>query len=60
MSPEAEVFIKLSPLEIQRAIGIDLDQDLSQALQFIKEKIVDPCIKGPCKFPQKVTKEVAP
>lgn len=58
MSLETEVFIRLSPLEIQRAMAIDLDEDFSQALQFIKEKIVDPCIKGPCKFPQKVTKGV--
>ena len=41
MSPETEVLIKLSATEIQQALAIDLDRDSSQALQFIKEKIVD-------------------
>jgi hypothetical protein len=50
MYSETEVLIKLSPLEIQQALAIDLDRDPSQALQFIKEKIVDKCFRAPCKL----------
>ena len=50
MYPETEVLIKLSPIEIQQALAIDLDRDPSQALQFIKEKIVDKYFRAPCKL----------
>jgi hypothetical protein len=50
MNPEAEVLIKLSPIEIQQALAIDLDRDPSQAFQFIKEKIVDKCFQASCKL----------
>jgi hypothetical protein len=46
----AEVIIKLSAIEIQKAMAIDLDEDPYQALQFIKEKIVDKCFQAPCKL----------
>ena len=47
---QTEVLIKLSPIEIQQALAIDLDRDPSQALQFIKEKIVDKYFRAPCKL----------
>ena len=47
---ETEILIKLSPIEIQQALAIDLDRDPSQALQFIKEKIVDKYFRAPCKL----------
>jgi len=47
MYPETEVLIKLSATEIQQALAIDLDRDSSQALQFIKEKIVDKYFQAP-------------
>ena len=47
---ETEVLIKLSPIEIQQALAIELDRDPSQALQFIKEKIVDKYFRAPCKL----------
>jgi hypothetical protein len=47
---ETEVLIKLSPMEIQQALAIELDRDPSQALQFIKEKIVDKYFRAPCKL----------
>ena len=50
MYPEAKVLIKLSATEIQQALAIDLDRDSSQALQFIKEKIVDKYFQEPCKL----------
>jgi hypothetical protein len=50
MYPETGVLIKLSPIEIQQALAIDLDRDPSQALQFIKEKIVDKYFPKPCKL----------
>jgi len=50
MYPETEVLIKLNPIEIQQALAIDLDRDSSQALQFIKEKIVDQYFRAPCKL----------
>jgi hypothetical protein len=46
---ETEVLIKLSPIEIQQALAIDLDRDSSQALQFVKEKIVDKYFQKSCK-----------
>jgi hypothetical protein len=49
MYPET-VLIKLSPMEIQEALAIDLDRDPSQALQFIREKIVDQYFRAPCKL----------
>ena len=50
MYPEPEVLVKLSPIEIQQALAIDLDRGSSQALQFIKEKIVDKYFQTPCKL----------
>ena len=47
MYPETEVLIKRSATEIQQALVIDLDRDSSQALQFIKEKIVDKYFQAP-------------
>ena len=50
MYPETEVLIELSATEIQSALAIDLDRDSSQALQFIKEKIVDQYFQASCKL----------
>jgi len=57
---ETEVLIKLSPIEIQQALAIDLDRDPSQALQFIKEKIVDKYFQPPCKLSTFSIKGAAP
>jgi hypothetical protein len=57
---ETEVLLKLSAVEIQQALAIDLDQDSSQALQFIKEKIVDKYFPGPCKLSSVSIKGAAP
>jgi len=57
---ETEVLIKLSAVEIQQALAIDLDQDSSQALQFIKEKIVDKYFPAPCKLSSVSIKGAAP
>jgi len=50
MYPETEVLIKLSPIEIQQALAIDLDRDPSLALQFIQEKIVKQYFRNPCRL----------
>jgi hypothetical protein len=50
MYAEPEVLIKLSAIEIQQALAIELDRDSSQALQFMKEKIVDKYFRAPCKL----------
>lgn len=60
MYPELEVMIKLSAIEIQQALAIELDRDSSQALQFIKEKIVDKYFKAPCKLSALSVKGAAP
>ena len=60
MYPETEVLIKLSPIEAQQALAIDLDRDPSQALQFIKEKIVDKYFRAPCKLSSMSIKGAAP
>jgi hypothetical protein len=60
MYAEPEVMIKLSAIEIQQALAIELDHDSSQALQFIKEKIVDKYFKAPCKLSSLSIKGVAP
>jgi hypothetical protein len=60
MYAEPEVLIKLSPVEIQQALAIELDRDPSQALQFIKEKIVDKYFKAPCKLASLSVKGAAP
>ena len=57
---ETEVLIKLSPIEIQQALAIELDRDPSQALQFIKEKIVDKYFRAPCKLSSVSMTGVAP
>ena len=43
---ETEVLIKLSAVEIQPALAIELDRGLSQALQFIEGKIVVKCFQA--------------
>jgi len=60
MYPETEVLIKLSAIEIRRALAIDLDRDSSQALQFINEKIVDKYFQAPCKLSSVSIKGAAP
>ena len=60
MYPETEVLIKLSPIEIQQALAIELDRDPSQALQFIKEKIVDKYFQAPCKLASVSNKGATP
>jgi hypothetical protein len=60
MYAETEVLIKLSAVEIQQALAIDLDRDSSQALQFIKEKIVDKFFQRPCKLSSVAIKVTAP
>ena len=45
----SELIIRLSALEIQQALAIDLDRDSSEAIQFIKEKIVNKYFQSPCK-----------
>jgi hypothetical protein len=60
MYPEPEVLIKLSAMEIQQALAIELDRDPSQALQFIKEKIVDKYFPPPCKLSSFSLKGAAP
>jgi hypothetical protein len=60
MYPETEVLIKLSPIEIQQALAIELDRDPSQAIQFIKEKIVDKYFHAPCKLASVSNKGAAP
>jgi hypothetical protein len=60
MYAESEVLIKLSAVEIQQALAIDLDRDSSQALQFIKEKIVDKFFQAPCKLASVAIKVAAP
>ena len=60
MYPETKILIKLSATEIQQALAIDLDRDSSQALQFIKEKIVDKYFQEPCKLSSVSIKGAAP
>jgi hypothetical protein len=60
MDSEPEVHIVLSSIEVQRALAIDLDQDSSQALQFIKEKIVAKYFRAPCKLSSVSIKGAAP
>jgi hypothetical protein len=57
---ETEVLIKLSAVEIQPALAIELDGDSSQALQFIKEKIVDKYFPASCKLSSVSIKGAAP
>lgn len=48
--PEAkEFFLHLSATEFQRALAIYLDRDVEEAVQFIKEKIVDTLLAHSCK-----------
>jgi hypothetical protein len=60
MYPETEVLIKLSPIEIQQALAIELDRDPSQAFQFIKEKIIDKYFQKRCKLASVSLKGAAP
>ena len=50
MYPEIEVLIKLSGIESQPALAIDLDRDSSPALEFINGKIVGKYFQAPCKL----------
>lgn len=45
MYPETEVLIKLSAIEIQQALAIDLDEDAEQALSWLHEKIIEKIIE---------------
>jgi hypothetical protein len=60
MYAEPEVLIKLSAIEIQQALAIELDRDSSQALQFMKEKIVDKYFRAPCKLSSNSINGAAP
>jgi hypothetical protein len=55
-----QVVIKLGLAEIQQALAIELDRDSSQALQFIKDKIVDKYFQAPCKLSSVSIKGAAP
>jgi hypothetical protein len=48
---ETEVLIKLSPIEIQQALAIELDRDPSQALQFIRKNSRQ-IFRAPASYPQ--------
>ena len=50
----------LSAIEIQQALAIELDRDPSQALQFIKGKIIDKYFQPPCKLASLSIKGAAP
>ena len=52
MYPETEVLIKLSAVEIYQALAIELYRDSSQALKFIKDKIVDRYFRPLVSYPQ--------
>jgi hypothetical protein len=60
MYPQTEVLIKLSPIKIQQVLAIDLERDPSQALQFIREKIVDKYFRAPCKLSSVFIKGAVP
>jgi hypothetical protein len=60
MYPETEVLVKLSPVELQQALAIELDKDPHQAFQFIKEKIVDKYFQAPCKLASVSNKGMTP
>jgi hypothetical protein len=60
MYPETKVLIKLSAIEVQQALAIELDRDSSQALQFIQDKIVDKYFQAPCKLSSVYIKGAAP
>jgi hypothetical protein len=49
MYENAEVIIRLNNVEIQQAMAIWLDDDAQQALEFIKEKVVDKTAQAACK-----------
>jgi hypothetical protein len=49
MYESAEVIIRLNLVEIQQAWSIWLDNDAPEAVQFIKEKIVDKTMQKSCK-----------
>jgi hypothetical protein len=47
-----ELILKLDAAEVQQVMAIYLDEDPEQALQFIKEKIVDKCAQKAGPIPQ--------
>ena len=49
MYESGEAFIRLSSVEVQQALAIWLDSDTEQAIQFIKEKIVNKTNGNACK-----------
>ncbi len=49
MYESAEVIIRLDSADVQQALGIWLDDDAQQAVNFIKEKIVDKIVRITCK-----------
>jgi|GEM_PF-5615848 len=49
MNERTEVIIRLNLAEVQQALAIWLDDDVQQALQFIKEKVVNKTMQKSCK-----------
>lgn len=45
----AEVIVRLNPDEVQQVVGIWLDADAPQALNFIREKIVNQTTRNTCR-----------
>ena len=51
MYEKAEVIIRLNNVEVQLALGHWLDDDAHQALNFIREKILNKTVRNTCKSP---------
>jgi hypothetical protein len=49
MYESSEIIIRLDSAEVQQALGIWLDDDAPQAINFIKEKIVNKTLQNTCK-----------
>jgi hypothetical protein len=49
MYESAEIIIRLDSAEVQQALGIWLDEDAQQAVDFIREKIVNRVVRNTCK-----------
>jgi hypothetical protein len=49
MYESTELIVKLDTAEVQQALGIWLDDDAQQALNFIGEKIVNKTMRNTCK-----------
>lgn len=48
MYQNVEIMIHLSPVEVQQAWGIWLDDNAAQALWFLKEKVLDQTEQSAC------------